>query len=314
MLRGLVTRMTFRTVAFALGGLLALSLCTVAHAADSEGARGLSADVDRIVAGEESEGWFADSDAVREIAPAVFESTCRATSEARLEALQQLRARSAQAGDPRALFERAGELTDSVKYVLSLDRQRRVLELALARVDECPFWIRPAPGFKGRQSDRRRFTLSLETAGNVVLRRTAGRFAFGAGGWGRVLPGYGINERFTLLAGLEFGGGAMVRPNTGASQFIINYFPAIPVVLRVHRRTWHYDFEAASVALFQADNTLPSYGFRFGGGIGFSTLRRHDFLPWAGLAASYEHYFAGGGRSSAEFLRADLRVGLVWDP
>jgi hypothetical protein len=314
MLRALVAGMTFQNVAFALGGLLGLSLCTVARAADPEGAHGLAADVDRIVAGEESEGWFADSDAVREIAPAVFESMCRATPEARLEALQELRVQAAQAGDPRALFERAGELTDSVKHALSVDRQRRVLELALARVDECPFWIRPSAGFNGRQSDRQRFTLSLETAGNVVLRHTVGRFAFGAGGWGRILPSYGINDRFTLLAGLEFGGGAMVRPNTSASQFIINYFPAIPVVLRVHHRTWHYDFEAASVALFQADNTLPSYGFRLGGGIGFSALRRHDFLPWAGLAASYEHYFAGGGRSAAEFLRADLRVGFVWDP
>jgi hypothetical protein len=190
-----------------------------------------------------------------------------------------------------------------------------VLELALARVDgECPFWVTAEPGFRGLQSDRQRWTLSLETAGNVQLRRTLGRFAFGAGGWGRVMPGYGISERLTLLAGVEFGGGAMVRPNTGASQFIINYFPAVPIVLRVHRRTMHYDIEAAPVALFQADNTSPSYGFRLGAGLGFSALRRHNFLPWAGLAASYEHYFAGGGRAQAEFLRTDLRVGFVWDP
>ena len=195
------------------------------------------ADVDRIIAGQESEGWFADSDAFREIEAALFESTCRATPEARAAAMQELRARSAAAGDARALFASAHELSQPVKLALTLDRQRRGLELALSRVDsECPFWITPVLGFKGLQSDRQRFTLSLETAGNVQLRHTEGRFAFGAGGWGRIMPGYGINDRFTLLAGLEFGGGAMVRPNTGASQFIINYFPAIPIVLRVHRR------------------------------------------------------------------------------
>jgi len=305
--------MIFRTVTASLT-LLGSLLCSVAHAADLEGARGLVADVDRIVAGEESEGWFADSDALREIAQPVFESTCRATPEARAEALQELRNESAAAGDPRALFEAAHELSDSVKKALNLDRQRRVLELALARETECPFWIRPLPGFRGLQSDRQRFTLSLETAGNVQLRHTLDRFAFGAGGWGRIMPGYGINDHVTLLAGVEFGGGAMVRPNTGASQFIINYFPAIPVVLRFHRLTTHYDLEAAPVALFQADNTSPSFGFRVGGGFGFSALRRHNFLPWAGVAGSYEHYFAGGGRASAEFLRADLRVGFVWDP
>jgi len=273
------------------------------------------ADVDRIVAGQESEGWFADSDAFREIEPALFESTCRATPEARAEAVQELRGRSAAAGDARALFASTHELNEPVKRALTLERQRRGLELALSRVDaECPFWLPSVAGFKGLQSDRKRFTLSLETAGNVQLRHTEGRFAFGAGGWGRIMPGYGLSDRFSLLAGLEFGGGAMVRPNTGASQFIINYFPAIPIVLRVHRRTWHYDLEAAPVALFQADNTSPSFGFRVGGGIGFSALRSHNFLPWAGIAASYEHYFEGGGRSSAEFLRADFRVGLIWDP
>ncbi len=308
-----------RIVSRALGVLSATlcwcSVASVSRAADSEGARGLLADVERIVAGEESEGWFTDTDALREIEPAVFESTCRATPDARAEALQTLRARSAAAGDARALFAAAQDMTPAAREALNWERQRKVFELALARAAaECPFWIQPKPGFKGRQSDRHRFTLSLESAGNVQLRHTLGRFAFGAGGWGRILPGYGINDRLTLLAGPEFGGGAMVRPNTGASQFIINYFPAIPVVLRVHHLTWHYDLEAAPVALFQADNTSLSYGFRVGGGFGFSALRRHNFLPWAGLAASYEHYFEGGGRAAAEFLRADLRVGFLWDP
>ena len=312
---GKLTLAPSKTLAPALLGLASLCIVARARAADSEGAKGLRADVDRIIAGEESEGWFADSDALREIEPALIESTCRATSEARSEALQELRDESAAAGDARALFAVTHQLDEPVKRALTLERQLRGLELALGRVAaECPFWLPPERGFKGRQSDRQRFTLSLETAGNVQLRHTQGRFAFGAGGWGRVMPGYGMNDRFTLLAGIEFGGGAMVRPNTGASQFIINYFPAIPIVLRVHRRTWHYDLEVAPVALFQADNTSPSFGFRFGGGVGFSALRRHNFLPWAGVAASYEHYFEGGGRSAAEFVRADLRVGFVWDP
>lgn len=307
--------MILKNAAAGLGLLYCLSLPAVARAADAAGARGLVTDIDRIVAGEESEGWFADTEALQEISRPALESTCRATPDARAEAMQELKQRSAEAGDPRALFAAQHELTDAVKQALSLDRQRRVLELALGRVDaECPFWLPAEPGFRGLQTDRQRWTLSLETAGNVQLRHTLGRFAFGAGGWGRIMPGYGFSDRLTLLAGVEFGGGAMVRPNTGASQFIINYFPAIPVVLRVHRRTWHYDIEAAPVALFQADNTSFSYGFRVGGGIGFSALRRHNFLPWAGVAASYEYYFAGGGRAEAEFLRADLRVGFVWDP
>jgi hypothetical protein len=296
-------------------GVLCFWLCLAARAADSEGAQGLLADVDRLVAGEESEGWFGDDDSFRNIAPAMLESTCRATPDARAEALTTLQQKSAAAGDPRALFAVTHRLTDAVELALNLERQRRALELALARVDsQCPFFVQPKLGFKGLQSDRQRFTLSLETAGNVQLRQTEQHWDFGGGGFGRLLPGYGLSDRFTLLAGVEFGGGAMVRPHTGDSQFIINYFPALPVVLRTHHRTWHYDLELAPVALFQADNTHLSYGVRAGGGVGFSATRRHNFLPWAGIAVSYEHYFAGGGRSPAEFIRSDLRVGFMWDP
>ncbi len=303
-----------KTVAGALS-VVCFAISSAARAADEDGARGLLTDIDRIIAGQESEGWFADADALREINAAIFESTCRATPDARGLAFQTLTERSSAAGNPRELFRASHEMTDGVRQALSLERQRHALELALARADaECPFWVAPRPAFKGRQSDRRRFTLSLETAGNVQLRHTLGHFDFGAGGWGRLLPGYGINDTFTLLAGVEIGGGAMVRPNTNASQFIINYFPAVPVVLRVHHRTWHYDLEVAPVALFQADNIALSYGVRGGAGVGFSALRRHNFLPWAGVAASFEHYFDGGGRAAADFARADLRVGFLWDP
>jgi hypothetical protein len=301
--------MVFKFIACALGALC-LSWSFSAQAADSAGAHGLLADVDRIVAGEESEGWFSDQDAFRNIGPALLESSCRATPDARAEALTTLQRASASAGDPRALFAVSHDVSGPVERALDLDRQRRALELALGRTDaECPFWVQPSPGFKGLQSDRQRFTLSLETAGNVQLRETEKHWDFGGGGFGRILPGYGLSDRFTLLAGVEFGGGAMVRPHTDASQFIINYFPAVPVVLRTH-----HDLELAPVALFQADNTRLSYGLRAGGGVGFSALRRHNFLPWAGIAVSYEHYFAGGGRSPAEFIRSDLRVGFMWDP
>jgi hypothetical protein len=118
----------------------------------------------------------------------------------------------------------------------------------------------------------------------------------------------------TVLGGLEFGGGAMVRPQTSASEFVINYLPAIPVVLRFHSVAWHYEVETAAVGLLQADNTRPSYGVRVGTGVGFSTLRVQSILPWAGFVVAAEHYFRGGGRPRQQFVRAGLRVGFLWDP
>ena len=105
--------------------MLCFSLTVVARADDPDGSRGLLADVDRIVAGEESEGWFGDDDAFRNIEQALLESTCRATPDARSEALMTLRGRNAAAGDPRALFAAAHELSESVSQALTLERQRR---------------------------------------------------------------------------------------------------------------------------------------------------------------------------------------------
>jgi hypothetical protein len=298
-------------LSFVVSALLAV---LPAHADDCSGAVGLLDDIERIVAGEDNDGWFSDAEAFRSIDEPVLESMCRATPAARNSALAWLREERKRAGDPKALFDAAHELTPEAARSLALDRQVRALERALLRVNECPFWVAPEPNFAGLQSDRERFTLSLETSGNVQLRITEGQASAGGGGIARLLPGYGFDGRTSLLLGAEFGGGAMIRPNTSASQFVINYFPAIPVVLRFHQVTWHYDVETAAVSVFQADNTQLSFGARIGGAIGLTTLRRRNVLPWAGLAVAYEYYFEGGGRAPAHFIRGGLRVGLPWDP
>ena len=156
--------------------------------------------------------------------------------------------------------------------------------------------------------------LSIETGGLGQLQIAEGRAHFGGGGAGRLLGTYRFGTTVTLLGGLEFGGGAMVRPGTSASEFVINYLPAVPLVLRFHDAAWHYEVETAAVGLFQADNTNPSFGVRGGAGLGFSALRLRSIIPWAGFVLAAEHYFPGGGRPSLQFIRAGVRVGFFWDP
>jgi hypothetical protein len=169
-------------------------------------------------------------------------------------------------------------------------------------------------GFHGLQSDRKRLTLSVESGGDVQFRHQKSHVTFGAGGSGRLLAGWGFDGRYSLLAGAEFGGSALLRPNTNASEFVINYFPALPLVFRSRQLTWHYDLELAPVALFEADNTQLSWGARIGGTFAFTALRRRNVLPWAGLALAYEYYFDGGGRGPIHFFRGGLRIGLPWEP
>jgi len=286
----------------------------LAFAQDTEGARSLLSDVARVVAAEEVDDWFSDRKALSSIEEQLLPSVCHASLDARASALAGLRKRHAELGDPKALFTRKGEVTSAVADALSAERQLRALELTLARQGECPFWVRPQPGFQGLQSDRKRLTLSFESGGNAQFRYTRGHLTFGAGGAGRLLAGWGFNGRYSLLGCVEFGGSALLRPNSNASEFVINYFPALPLLFRTRHLTWHYDIEAAPVALFEADNTKLSFGARVSGVFAFTGLRRRNVLPWAGLALSYEHYFEGGGRAPIHFFRGGLRLGLPWEP
>lgn len=279
-------------------------------------AAGLLHDLSRIVGSQEGSGWFVDEDALDDVYPTLMESLCRTPQESRQRALTVLRERARRLGDPRARWERAGrEVTAAVDAARRAQRELRALERAVDGAErDCPFWVEPDPEFRGLQTDADRFTLSLETGGLVQLRRTAGSWTFGGGGYGRLLPGYGFGGDVTLLVGPEFGGGAMLRPNTQPTEFVINYFPAIPVVLRVHRGSWQYEGEVGAVGLFQADDSSLSLGTRVGGAVGVKALRTRGVLPWAGVAVAYEHYFPSGGRPRAHFVRGGLRVGLMWDP
>jgi hypothetical protein len=286
---------------------------TRAAAADAEGAASLLTDLERIVTSTEGSGWFLDAEAFRSVVPALLESVCRAGPAARSEALERIRARSLSLGDPRALFAADGRATARFARALSAERQQRALSQALDNADrDCPFWVPARSGFESRQTDQGRWTLAVETGGNLQLRRTAGRWTFGGGGLGRILPSFGFSEHASLLFGVEFGGGAMLRPGSPRTEFVINYFPALPVVLRIRDVNWRYDLEVGPVALFQADNTRLSYGGRVGTSIGILALRTRNVLPWAGVAATYEYYFEGGGRPAAHFVRGGLRVGILW--
>jgi len=286
-----------------------------AGATPSYAAGSLLADVERIVDAQESAGWFVDTDAVQEVRTALLESVCRTPVSARREARATLEAESRGAGDARSLYEAEGrEVTSLVERARFLERQLYALRSAMTWAEaECPFWVEPARNFAGRQSDRDRFTLSLESGGNAQIRRTEGAFTIGAGGVGRLLGGYGFGGHWSLHAGLEFGGGAMLRPRVQPTEFVVNYFPAVPLMLRFHDVAWHYDVEVAPVTLFQADNSTVSFGARLGFGLGLATLRTRGVIGWAGAVVMGEHYFETSARPAAQFLRGGVRVGVIWD-
>jgi len=300
-----------------LAALTATSLAGTPAWASDPAADGLVLDIERIVGSEESAGWFTDTEAYRSMSATVLESVCRATPRARQAARHILAQRAEDAGNPRMAFARAGgEVDAATKRALSAERRLRALDQAIeAAGSECPFWVEASESFEGRQTDRDRWSMNLETGGMLQLRQYAGRWTYGGGGAGRLLAGYGFGGRFSLLAGPEFGGGAMLESggSGGNSEFVINYFPAVPVVARWHSLAWHWDAEVAPVGWFQASDSSISYGGRMGFSLGVAALRTRGVIPWAGAAVAYEHFLPSGGRERAHFVRGGLRVGIVWD-
>lgn len=283
--------------------------------ADPASVAALAFDVRRIVAAREAGGWLVDDLALQQVLPDAMASVCRATPATRQAALVAADAEARRWGEPAALFEAAGgRLDDTVEQALSAARRALVLRRSLRRADQqCPFWLRPEPSFKGLQSNRNRLVVAFDTGGVVQFRRTAGEWTLGAGGSGRVLLGYGFT-RVTLLAGIEFGGGALLEPDSDPTQFAINYLPALPLIVRLHRNAWHYDLEVAPVALFQARNTELSVGLRGALTVGVSALRVRGIIPWVGVGVAAEHYVGNAARPSATYLRSGLRVGGAWGP
>ena len=271
-------------------------------------------DVSRIVDAEVDSGWLIDEAELGDLHADVMASVCRSTPEVRGAALAGLERELAAKGDARALYARAGELTAEVKAALRASRQHEALRRALeAAPRECPFWVRVDPEFRGLQSTRDRFILNFDTGGTVQLRQTQGTWTIGAGGFGRALAGYTFT-RVSLLGGFELGGGALLEPNTQPTQFVVNYLPALPLIVRTHYQDWNFDLEGAPVALFQAGNSQWSYGVRAGATIGFSSLRVRGILPWVGLGVATEYHFENSARPAAWYLRGGFRVGGVWDP
>jgi hypothetical protein len=269
----------------------------------------LKRDLERLVEVQEAGSWRIDRYEIEDMMPSALMTVCRVPKSERARALAFYDRRIAELGGPvEAAWARTKDLS-AIRPLVFATRVRSLLAEANKRAEtECAPWMEEDPAFLGLQSDAHRWSLNVETGGMLQLRKSAGHWTYGGGGVARLLVSRGFSHT-TLLFGPEFAGGAMLR--VGAEGFVVNYFPAFPVVLRMHDGIWHYDVEVAPVALFQADDTRRSFGFRFGLGSGVMSRRARGVIPWAGIGVAYETY-PSGARPAAQFLRGGLRVGIVW--
>lgn len=309
-----------RAAAAGLAAAVSFSALLTSSAARAEASEAavdaLIHDLSKVVEIQASLGWKIDKYEYEEMIPDALLSVCRSTDEVRLAALGRLDDRITGLDGPlEEAYHRNGDSLDDLGELVFVTRVRTLLEEASRRASaECPLGMGPEVDFRGLQTDAYRFTLSVEGGGLFTLQKPiSGPVDLGGGGSGRMLLGRGLNQHWSVLAGAELGLTAIFDQTETATNFPIQFTAAVPVVLRHHRVTWHFDFELAPLGFFTANDLTVSMGGRFGFLIGVSTLRVRRIMPWAGIGLALEYIAKTDDRSALALAKGGARVGFDWD-
>jgi hypothetical protein len=272
-------------------------------------------DLEKIVESQEATDWKIDRYEYDGMFPDALESVCATPQPVREAALARLTHRVAALGGPvEQAYLRAGKQLSAVATLRFVTRVRTLLEESMKRApSECPFWIEPSYHFRGKQTAAGRWTIEVEGGGLfAVYHQNGSKSSVGGGGSGRLFLSRGLDYHWTLLFGPDFGGAALFS-QTATGEFPIVLTAALPIVLRRHDTTWHYDLELAPIAQFTNLDHTPSWGGRVGALVGISTPRFRRIMPWVGLGVAAEWALPSSTRNAARSLRGGIRLGFDWD-
>jgi hypothetical protein len=272
-------------------------------------------DMEKIVEAQQATDWKIDRYEYDEMMPDALESLCATPQSVRSTALAELQHREAALGGPvEEAYRRSGGDLGAVRELRFVTRVRTLVQEAIRRAPaECPFWIEPSLAFRGKQTDAGRFTMTVEGGGLFVLYHERGKgTSLGGGGSGRLLFARGIDLHWSVLFGPDFGGAALFA-QTKTGEFPVLLAAAVPLLLRHHSLTWHYDLELAPLAIFTNLDRNPSFGGRVGMLLGISTPRFRRIMPWAGLGIAAEFTLPNETRAVTRAIKGGLRLGFDWD-
>lgn len=310
-----------RRPGLAIATVLLVSACapTLPH---SPVERALIRDVLRVVEAKEQTGWSFDHIAIESVIPDALESACRVSPSERSLALDWIEAEIEKGGgSPARLFRSNGGDLDAVEPLLLLTRARSVMVRSNDLIDKgvCPFWMEEQPQFRGLQGFRGRFLFVAEGGGRFVVGTEGGQFGLGGGGALRLLLGYGISHRMTLLTGIETGGAGRFTEFVIGERFEVPellIFGAIPLLVRFHQLSIFYEVEAAPLFYFNqsANDARAQLGGRIGVGIGVSRLRVKNLTPSVTFSVNYDLIPAQNGAPPVHQFAAGLRASFALSP
>jgi hypothetical protein len=280
--------------------------------------RALARDVARVVSVRQTVGWLIDDVEVQALMPDVLKSACRVDEQNRAATLAWLQGEITRlGGSPAEAWLRAGKDLDEIQDLLLMWRVRLVLGRAdeWVRAGKCPFWLEPESEFKGAHVNARRWILSAAAGGRFIVGSEAGVIGYGGGGGGRVMAGYGVGERSSLVVGLEGGGGARftnvpIGERATIPDFLATF--AVPVVGRyTFGLSGFVEVEMGFMAYINQVDARIEPGARFGVAIGGMALRiDRGLLPHVAFGITVDHAPGWGDRLMVTQLSAGLRTGF----
>lgn len=283
-----------------------------AHLPETPVDRALYLDLRRIVDTREQLGWVIDQVEFDATASVTLRSMCQVAPERRQAVKTWLDEKITEmGGSARAVYENAGKDLDAATDILTYERVRGLLLYGESRIDECPFWLEADTEFAGVQSSGERFVFVLESAGYGGLFISPGETRFGGGGGARIVPSWGISDRWLVGAGFEVGGNGFFSEGQGSQTLSTVFSAAVPVLVRLRDLSWVVDVEIMPIVWFTPDQFEFKPGIRVAAGVGLSTVRLAAFMPVGLLRISYEyHPERSSGLPETHFIGVGTKVGF----
>jgi len=252
-------------------------------------------DLQRLVTLSETAGWQIDRVEVDGVLPGALLSVCAVEPEQRLMLGRWLDERIRDSGGPvEEAWRRRGRRLDAVDALLELHRIRLVLARAIAVApDDCPFWIEPEPGFRGRQISDDRWQLSFGGGGKGIVSMRDGEADLRFGGAGRLMIGRVIGSRWGVYGGVEAGGtAAFPKDEHGTRGNLELGVDAVALgAARYHFVNTYVEGELGHLFRVSETDRAVDPGIHLGFAIGGRASRKRYFFPGAAFAGSYERTF-----------------------
>jgi len=275
---------------------LGLSACSTPLPAERSSSI-LYRDLQRLVSIETTKEWTIDRLEIENILSDALLSVCAVPSETRKNLSVWLSDQQNELGGaPEDVYAKNGNDLGEISDLLEVYRIRLLLNRALETADhDCPFWIKPDPGFGGRHLLDDFWFASVAAGGKVIGVGRSGKYDVNFGGAGRALLGKGLGRHWTVLLGAEIGGGASF-PKTGDNgprgNLSIVIDGVVPGIIRYRSGNSYFELEGGYLGqVTEEDFTAIHHGFRAGIAYGIQYSKQLYFLPSASFAVSYDRVF-----------------------